>query len=254
MILTLVVIPLMVKTYAKRPLAIFNGEEVSVVDNGFEFNIKANGNTVIEILKKSGINVKEQDIVFPTGTLKKNQKIIILRAVPLTIKTKSGKKRVYTFKDTVGQVLKETGIRTSGNRLNHKISEKIYPDMQIVVSSKKIKSSSPILKKENRVNNSLKNIRKPKPKPVSRIQKTGETQTGSASWYNYVPGNYCASLRFARGTRLLVTNVANGRSVVVTVNDRGPFNGRVIDLERSAFSKIASLGAGTANVRVQRIK
>lgn len=250
--------PFMVKTYAKKPLAIFNGQEVSVIDNGFEFKIKANGNTVIEILKNSGITVNEQDIVFPTGTLKKNQKIMILRAVPLTIKTESGNKKIYTLKETVGEALKEAGVKTSSSNLNHKISEKVYPRMKIVVLKKP--KSKPVLKiasiQAKKTKRVLARASKPKPKskPVSKIKKTGETQIGSASWYNYIPGNYCASLRFPRGAKLLVTNTSNGRSVMVTVNDSGPFNGRVIDLERNAFSQIASPFAGTANVRVERIR
>lgn len=51
------------------------------------------------------------------------------------------------------------------------------------------------------------------------------------------------------GTKLKVTNTGNGDSVVVTVNDRGPFvAGRCLDLTTGAFSKIASMGAGVATV------
>jgi rare lipoprotein A len=56
------------------------------------------------------------------------------------------------------------------------------------------------------------------------------------------------------GTRLRVTNQANGKSVVVTVQDRGPFvAGRVLDLSYGAFSKIASPSSGVANVCYTRI-
>ncbi|HEY3687186.1 MAG TPA: septal ring lytic transglycosylase RlpA family protein [Streptosporangiaceae bacterium] len=52
------------------------------------------------------------------------------------------------------------------------------------------------------------------------------------------------------GTKLRVTNTANGRSVVVRVNDRGPYvAGRCLDLTTGAFSRIASMGAGVATVR-----
>jgi len=51
------------------------------------------------------------------------------------------------------------------------------------------------------------------------------------------------------GTRVLVTNHSNGRSVTVTINDRGPFiKGRVIDLSRGAASAIGMTGAGLARV------
>lgn len=51
-----------------------------------------------------------------------------------------------------------------------------------------------------------------------------------------------------------VTNLANGRKVIVRVNDRGPFHGgRIIDLSYAAASKLDMLGSGTARVEVQAI-
>ena len=51
------------------------------------------------------------------------------------------------------------------------------------------------------------------------------------------------------GTKLKVTNKANGKSVVVTINDRGPYiGGRCLDLAKGAFLQIASENAGIAQV------
>ncbi len=51
-----------------------------------------------------------------------------------------------------------------------------------------------------------------------------------------------------------VTNLANGRTVIVRVNDRGPFhNGRIIDLSYAAAVKLGMLGKGTARVEVRAI-
>jgi rare lipoprotein A len=88
-------------------------------------------------------------------------------------------------------------------------------------------------------------------------------QLGHASWYS-LPSNVTAngermdpneltaahrSLPF--GTRVLVENLANGRSVVVRINDRGPFiGGRIIDLSKAAAVSIGMIDAGTAKVRV----
>jgi rare lipoprotein A len=56
------------------------------------------------------------------------------------------------------------------------------------------------------------------------------------------------------GTSVRVTNVANGKSVVVRVNDRGPFvRGRVIDLSRAAADKLGMVRAGLADVKVEVI-
>ena len=88
-------------------------------------------------------------------------------------------------------------------------------------------------------------------------------QLGHASWYS-LPTNITANgeqmdpteLTAAHrslpyGTRVLVENLSNGRSVVVRINDRGPFiGGRIIDLSEAAAANIGIIDAGTAKVRV----
>lgn len=59
------------------------------------------------------------------------------------------------------------------------------------------------------------------------------------------------------GTRVRVTNLANGRSVVVKINDRGPFGrdrSRIIDLSKSAARKLGFLDDGVARVTVEVLK
>lgn len=57
--------------------------------------------------------------------------------------------------------------------------------------------------------------------------------------------------RLKFGTRVRVTHVANGRSVVVRINDRGPFKpGRIIDLSEAAADVIGMKTAGLAKVRL----
>ena len=53
------------------------------------------------------------------------------------------------------------------------------------------------------------------------------------------------------GTKVTVTNQANGRSVTVTVNDRGPFAaGRIIDVSKKAANQLGMVAAGVANVKI----
>lgn len=60
-----------------------------------------------------------------------------------------------------------------------------------------------------------------------------------------------AHRRLPFGTRVRVTNIKTGKSVVVRINDRGPFvKGRIIDLSRSAFSTIGNTKAGVINVEI----
>ena len=65
-----------------------------------------------------------------------------------------------------------------------------------------------------------------------------------------------ASNSHKMGTKLRVTNVANGKSVVVRVNDTGGFKkyGRTLDLSRGAFSKIADIQSGIIKVKITVVK
>lgn len=67
------------------------------------------------------------------------------------------------------------------------------------------------------------------------------------------PSNLTAAHRsLPFGTKVLVTNKRNGRSVVVRINDRGPFvRGRVLDVSKAAAKNIGMIGSGTAQVCYQ---
>lgn len=91
-------------------------------------------------------------------------------------------------------------------------------------------------------------------------------QCGGASWYN-LPGNRTASgermnpkamtaahRKFRFGTKVRVTNRRNGRSVIVRINDRGPFvRGRVIDLSKAAAGRLGYLRRGHTSVCIERV-
>jgi rare lipoprotein A len=62
----------------------------------------------------------------------------------------------------------------------------------------------------------------------------------------------CAHRTFPFDTRLRVTNLANGKTVIVRVNDRGPFTKkRLIDLSEAAARELGMLTSGTARVRIE---
>jgi hypothetical protein len=73
-------------------------------------------------------------------------------------------------------------------------------------------------------------------------------EIGHASWYAYKDCDCAASPDYPKGTLLKVKNMENDKEVIVKVNDYGPdrsiFPLRVIDLDKVAFKKLGSLGAG----------
>ncbi len=76
-------------------------------------------------------------------------------------------------------------------------------------------------------------------------------RVASGGWFN--PNAMTAAHKtLPFGTRVRVTNLRNGRSVVVRINDRGPYiKGRIIDLSRAAAGVIGMRKAGVVPVRVQ---
>jgi rare lipoprotein A len=84
--------------------------------------------------------------------------------------------------------------------------------------------------------------------------KLGKKHEGDASWYAYTGTMSAANPWLPKGSYVKVTNLDNGKSVIVVINDRGPFvGGRIIDLDKVAFAKVASLGAGVIRVRMEEI-
>lgn len=123
----------------------------------------------------------------------------------------------------------------------------------------------------------------PKPKPIARQTNKIKTRkrniatnrrvirrsNGMASWYG--PGFHgrrtangerynqyamtAAHKTLAFGTRVRVTNLNNGRSVIVRINDRGPYiRSRVIDLSAAAARNIGMVNSGVAPVRLEILR
>jgi len=88
---------------------------------------------------------------------------------------------------------------------------------------------------------------------------------GDASWYalnsmtasgeQMDPTAMTAAHREYRfGTKLRVTNKRNGKSVIVRVNDRGPFTkGRILDVSKAAAGKLGFVNAGEAKVCIEQV-
>lgn len=79
-------------------------------------------------------------------------------------------------------------------------------------------------------------------------------RVASGGWFNpnAMTGAH-KTLKF--GTRVRVTNLRNKKSVVVKINDRGPFiKGRIIDLSKAAASKIGMIKSGITKVKIEILR
>lgn len=93
-------------------------------------------------------------------------------------------------------------------------------------------------------------------------------QSGVASHYWQPQGTGCppykrfnpkamtaAHKKLPCGTKIKVTNLANNKSVIVVINDRGPYVGnRILDLSEGSFLKIAQKSNGIAKVKIEIVK
>lgn len=103
----------------------------------------------------------------------------------------------------------------------------------------------------------------PSPAPQPRVVRVSN---GQASWYGpgffgnrtangevLRPGTLTAAHRsLPFGTKVRVTNLWNGRTAVVRINDRGPFHGsRIIDLAHGAAQQLGVVASGVAQVKLE---
>ena len=106
-------------------------------------------------------------------------------------------------------------------------------------------------------------------KEIEAIRNHPEVQIGIASYYgkkfhrkltaNGQKFNMykvsAAHKTLPLGTRVKVTNLNNGKSIRLTINDRGPFKkGRILDLSYKAAQKLGFVNEGTTKVRIDVIK
>ena len=126
--------------------------------------------------------------------------------------------------------------------------------------------------KKGRVKNSPYVVRGKRYVPMTIKEAQRYREKGIASWYGYETYRQKGGRMTANGeafdpnglsaahkhlplpAHVRVTNLSNGRSIIVRVNDRGPFaKGRIIDLSAGAAKRLGFYKTGTAKVRVETI-
>lgn len=112
----------------------------------------------------------------------------------------------------------------------------------------------------------------PKPKPVAVSDDGSSANLSPAKGSSCIASHYwqpqmtasgeqfnpnamtAAHKTLPLGSRVKVTNPANGKTVIVRINDRGPYvKGRCLDLSKASFAKIGNTGQGVMKVIWQRV-
>ena len=174
------------------------------------------------------------------------------------------------FRITVNGIFPESSMDNAfrGELYNLEPEEEKAPEVTTLSSSELKPNNAPGLKADSTHGRRGKayTVRGKRYVPFASINEF--SQTGQASWYG--PGFH--GRRTANGERydqheltaahkelplnsvIRVTRVSTGKSIVVRVNDRGPFHGnRVVDLSYGAAKSLGITNAGTASVSIERV-
>jgi rare lipoprotein A len=136
---------------------------------------------------------------------------------------------------------------------------RLAPDPSMLSASRQTLEDEPALREPPQDEASLRDT------PSDDGAAPAQGQTGRASWYDLEAKTASGeamdsealtaahpSLPF--GSKVMVANLDNGRSVVVRINDRGPFGkGRIIDVSRAAAEQLGMIGTGVARVSVSPV-
>lgn len=217
--------------------------KIRIAVDGGEKEVVAIAKDATDIIADAGITLDDDDLVNPSreSAIPDGAKVTITRVevreetketkIPFT--TKAEEDDELSWRKKIVKQKGENGVKTTTYRVSYHNGKEV---------NRKILSTE--VTKE----------------PVMEIVtqgtyvKTGKSHRGAASWYAWTGTMAAANPWLPKGSFVKVTNVDNGKSVIVIINDRGPFvPGRIIDLDKVAFEKIASIGAGVINVKMEEI-
>lgn len=243
------------KIFPGAEIFLQKARKIEVLENGKEKEIWTLQKTVGEAVKeKSELKVSEDDIIKPDpASLAEDGMKVSITHVEVKEETET---EPIAFKTAINEDNK-LGWREK------KVTQKGIKGKKETVYRVIYYDGKEISRKET----SSKIVEEPVTETVTQgtyVKLGNADHTGLGTWYAQpihlerkypsISGYYAASPWLPMGSYAKVTNKANGKSVIVRINDRGPFGpNRIIDLGKPAFSAIASLGAGIIDVKMEEI-
>lgn len=215
-----------------------------IVADGETRDVRTNVRSVEEALSEAGIGLREDDLVDPTGSTllsARQSEISVIRVEireesvekAIDYETKTKEDGTLSWRKKVIEQKGRNGIRTNRYRVSYHDGEEVA--RKLIGSEITTDPISEILVQGTYV-------------------KTGKAERGLGTWYAHTGTLAAASLSLPLGSYAKVTNPTNGKSVMVVINDRGPYGkGRIIDLDKVAFERIAAIGAGVIEVKVEPV-
>lgn len=230
--------------FSATHIVIWRAKPVHITDRDKTQDSYVLGNTISDALQENGFQLGEDDLIVPhleTLLSRKKNSIVITR---VEVKEETVTKAI-DFEKKVEQDEKLSWRVKKVTQKGEKGAEEIL--YRVVYHNGKEITRKVIDRK--RVKEPVKEVT-----TEGTYVKLGKAHSGRASWYAFTGTMSAANPWLPIGSYVKVTNEANGKSVIVRINDRGPFvPGRIIDLDKVAFQKIASLGAGVISVKMEEV-
>ena len=259
--------------HAGMRLRVLNPVAVTVVADGKEREVVTDAPNVEGVLRRLGINLAGDDRVTPAlNTLVEADLRITVERVRTTRERQTVEIpyetiRRYSDRLTQGQ---EREVQAGENGSAHVVelvtvvdgdevsryelrrTDVIEPQSRIIEVGTAAPPSTGSSSPDSNTESSSPEPRETTPSQPASEPSSGNSQSGQASYYYHPEEGMTAAHRtLPFGTVVTVTNRANGKSIRVTINDRGPYiDGRIIDLNEPAFTQIASKSTGVIDVRI----
>ena len=220
-------------------ITIYRATQVLLYDGNQKTVYRTWKKTVSEFLEEKQIEIGDKDIVKPSLETPLSNDIEI--KITRVSETNLVEKVYLDFKTTI----KEDKNLEKGKSYVAQVGQKGVKEKIFKVRRENGKEIKRVLVKE-------RIIQKPKEQIIVYGTKIVSFGEGYATWYDWVSGPKAAHKSLPLGTKVRVVNTQNGKSTVVTIVDRGPFKGAIIDLSKEAFAEIGNLGAGKIWVRLEK--
>jgi len=233
------------KIYSGSNIIILRAKKITIKE-GKSSNVTYTFQNTVEqaIWENKSMKFDEDDITIParTSTIKGGE---IISVTHVLIKEEIKKldidyKTISNEDDSLGWRVKK--VTKKGEKGQKEVKYKIVYNDGKEISRKVIESNV---------------VKDPIDEVVTQgtLVKVGKVHTGAASWYAWTGTMAAANPWLPMGSYVRVTNKANGKQVIVKINDRGPFGpGRIIDLDKVAFAQIAPIGAGVVDIKMEVIE
>lgn len=232
-----------IEIHIREPLSInltLGGEESTFLSKAI---------TVSDLLQEQSISLSGEDYTKPNldSPLEENSSVQVIRK---KTKTEKIEKKIPFLVEKISDNTRTKGeqkIISSGSEGLKEVEYSIVYENDIEVS--RTVSLETILEKAK---NKKVSIGTKEPEPVVTSNGTGETRSGKATYY-FGPTN-AASHIYPKGSVIKVTNISNGKSITVTIDDYGGYGNRLVDLRKDHFQQIGNLSTGVLSVTVERLK